>query len=166
MLFTFHFPLVEFMSKRAILLEALASTPKDLDYLLRRAEETAVHRRPIAQEWSIADVLIHLATVETSYIVRLQRIVTEERPYLPYIHPDNQPGLSSTPLADLLRSFETARQNTLAYLQGLPPGTWQRPALHETLGETKLRFMVQLLVDHDTEHLNQITQIQQQNRTS
>ena len=153
------------MSKRAVLLEALASTPKDLGFLLRRANETAVHKRPTPEEWSIADVLIHLARVETSYLVSLQRIVIEERPYLPFIHPENQQTTSSIPLAEMRNTFETARQDTLSYLQSLSAGAWQRPAVHETVGETKLRFMVQLLVNHDTEHLNQISQIQQQLRT-
>jgi uncharacterized damage-inducible protein DinB len=149
------------MSKRAILIEALASMPKDLNFMLRRAEDTAVRQRLDSNEWAIADVLLHLATIEPLYLARLQRIVVEERPYLPYLHPETQPHPSPTPLAELLAAFNTARKSTLDYLHALKAGAWQRPAIHETAGETKLRFMVQMLVDHDTDHLNQIVKIQQ-----
>lgn len=152
------------MSKRTILLAALASMPKDLGFMLRRMEETAVQQRPASNEWAIADVLLHVATIEPLYLARLQRIVLEERPYLPYLHPETQPQPSPIPLAELLVTFNTARQATLNFLQTLKAGAWQRSAVHETVGETKLRFMVQMLVDHDTDHLNQIAQIQQRLR--
>jgi uncharacterized damage-inducible protein DinB len=152
------------VSKRKVLLEALASMPKDLVFMLRRMEDSAVHQRPSSDQWAIADVLTHLATIETLYLQRLQRIVDEERPYLPYLHPETQPQPSQKPLADLLATFNNGRSETLTYLQALKAGAWQRPAIHETMGETKLRFMVQALVAHDTEHLNQIVEIQQQAR--
>lgn len=149
------------MSKRTVLLDALASMPNDLAFMLRHVAETAVHHHPAPDQWSIADVLRHLAALEPLYLARLQKIVTEERPYLPYLHPETQPQPYSTPLNDLLAAVSSARQDTIAYLQGLKPGDWQRPAMHATLGETKFRQMVQLLVEHDTEHLNQLAQIQQ-----
>ncbi len=144
------------MSKRAVLLAALASMPKDLSFMLRRTGETAVRQRPTPEEWSIADVLRHLITIEPLYLARLRRIVGEERPYLPYLHPETRPQPDPTPLPELLNIFSTTRNEMLAYLQSLNAGAWQRNAVHETLGPTKLRYMVQLLVDHDTEHLNQI----------
>ncbi|MEZ4590148.1 MAG: DinB family protein [Chloroflexota bacterium] len=149
------------MSKRAILLDALASMPKDLVFMLRRADEAAIHRRPAEDQWAIADVLRHLTALEPLYLARLQKIVVEERPYLPYLHPETEPDPTPTPLADLLAAVSQARQETLTYLHSLKPGDWQRTAVHQTLGDTKLRYMVQLLVDHDTEHLNQLAQIQQ-----
>ncbi|MAU02058.1 MAG: hypothetical protein CL608_33395 [Anaerolineaceae bacterium] len=154
------------MSKRTILLDALASMPKDLTFMLRRADETAVHQRRSPDEWSIADVLRHLRTTESLYLARLQRIVAEERPYLPYIHPESRPQPEPTPLSELLHTLSTARSETLTYLQSLNAGAWQRNAVHETLGPTKLRYMVQLLVDHDTEHLNQIVRLLEATRSN
>ncbi len=148
------------MSKRAVLLDALASMPNDLGFMLRRAEETAVHHRPTPQDWSIADVLVHLATLEQRYLARLQKIVAEERPFLPFLHPETQPEPDLRPLAEFVTAVHDARQHTLSVLHTCKAGDWQRTAVHETFGDTKFRFMVQLLVDHDTEHLNQIIEIQ------
>ena len=148
------------MSKRAVLLDALASMPQDVAFMLRRAEGTAVYHRPTPQEWSIADVLLHLATMERLVLTQLQKIVQEERPFLPTLHPETQPEPDPRPLAELVTAVHDTRQQTLTFLHTLKAGDWQRTAVHETLGATRFRFMVQLLVDHDTEHLNQIIEIQ------
>lgn len=152
------------MSKRAVLLDALASMPKDVAFMLRRVPETAVYHRATPDQWAIADVLRHLTNIEPLYLARLQKIVEEERPFLPYFHPETNPNPTPTPLADLLTAVNEARQETLGYLHSLKPGDWQRTAVHETVGPTSLRFMVQFLVTHDTEHLNQLVQILQNTR--
>lgn len=149
------------MSKRIVLLQALAATPKDLEWIFKGAAASEFRRRPQPGAWSMADVVNHLADVELRYLARLQRIVAEERPFLPWMHPNEAAHDQSATLPELRARFGEARAATLAYLQALPPGSWQRPAMHETLGETKLRFMVQTLVNHDTEHLSQIVEIQQ-----
>lgn len=154
------------MSTRAVLITALASMPQDLTFMLHRAEETAVHQRPTPDDWSIAEVLQHLITIEPLYLARLRKIVDEERPYLPCLHPETHPHPDQTPLAKLLNTFSAARNETLAYLQSLKAGDWQRNAVHETVGPTKLRHMAQLLVDHDTEHLNQIVGLLQTVRSN
>lgn len=162
------------MSKRIVLLQALASTPKDLGFTLRRLMEksasqpaaadaqSAVYQTPQPGQWSIGIVLHHLIDVEARYLGRLQQVVTEDRPLLAVIHPNEAIYQERPSLAKLLARFEQARAATLAFLKELPPGGWQRPAVHEAWGETKLRFLVQHLVDHDTQHLNQIIEIQQQ----
>lgn len=156
---------IKTVSKRIVLLQALAATPNDLRWMLKSVKASDARRRPTHEAWSIADVVNHLADVEARYLERLQRIVVEERPFLPWMHPDEVAHDGDASLPDLLARFGDARAATLAYLQSLPPGSWQRPAVHETLGETKLRFMVQTLVNHDTEHLSQIVEIQQALRT-
>jgi len=149
------------MSKRIVLLQALAATPKDLQWMFKGVVVSDVRRRPQPEAWSMADVVNHLADVEVRYLARLKRIVEEERPFLPWMHPNEAVHNLQASLPDLLSSFAEVRAGTLAYLQALPPGSWQRPAVHETLGATKLRFVVQTLVNHDTEHLSQIVEIQQ-----
>ena len=152
------------MSKRIVLLQALASTPKDLQLLLGKMAETAVHQRPADDEWSVAEVLCHLIDTEHRFRQRLRRIVREDNPTLPYIHPDESRYQPQASLENMLWQFEQARGETVAFLQDLSMGQWQRPAVHETLGETKLRYLVQMLVDHDINHMNQAVEIHQKLR--
>lgn len=148
------------MSKRVVLLQALAATPPDLRLMLGKVDGAAASHSPAPSQWSIRQLLEHLLDVEVRYLARLQRVVNEDKPFLPAIHP-NAAAAPITPCPLLLVQFEAARAQTVTFLQDLPPGSWQRPALHETLGATKLRFLVQMLVDHDTEHLSQLIEIQQ-----
>jgi uncharacterized damage-inducible protein DinB len=149
------------MTKRIVLLQALATTPNDLTRMLQGRDDTAVARRPSPKQWSVADVLCHLDGVEKRSLERLQLVVADEQPQVLAIHPDEITHDLTQPVAQLLSNFAHSRQKTLAYLKDLKPGEWQRTAVHETRGVVKLRYLVQYLVDHDTEHLNQIVEIQQ-----
>jgi uncharacterized damage-inducible protein DinB len=146
------------------LLQALASTPNDLSVLLKGMNATAAAQRPTLETWSIADVVCHLADVEKQYRARLQRVLQEERPQLPTIQPNEQAHDTTTPLPALLARFNEAREETLALLMEIKPGQWQRRGIHESKGDVTLRFLVQYLLDHDIQHLNQIVEVQQQRR--
>jgi uncharacterized damage-inducible protein DinB len=110
----------------------------------------------------LADVVCHLTAVERQYLRRLQRVLAEERPFLPAIHPNPTSHKLDTPPSELLMQFEAARAKTLALLQDVVEAGWERTAVHETQGEVTFHFLVQLLADHDNEHLNQFTAIQKQ----
>ncbi|MCL4869271.1 MAG: maleylpyruvate isomerase N-terminal domain-containing protein [Anaerolineae bacterium] len=148
------------MSKRIVLLQALAATPVDLRRMLKNGPDAAAHQRPSPNQWSIAHVINHLLDVEERYLARLQRVIQQENPSLPYIHPDESSYDPRPSLPDLITQFEQARAATLLFLKEQPPGAWQRPAVHQTLGPTQFRYLVQMLVDHDTQHLNQMIEIQ------
>ncbi|MCP4358312.1 MAG: DinB family protein [Chloroflexi bacterium] len=75
------------MSKRNVLLKALAATPGDLERLVRGLEVTAATKHPSSDQRSIADVLCHFHMVEERYLARLELVVKEKRPHLPTIHP-------------------------------------------------------------------------------
>jgi len=49
----------------------------------------------------------------------------------------------------------------LVFLRGLEQSDWARPVTHETIGPGRLRDHVQMLVDHDSEHLGQIVALRE-----
>lgn len=152
------------MTKRIVLLQALSSTPVDIARVLRPLDHQAVRWQVNPNQWSAAAVLIHLTQVEKPYRHRLQRIVQEDKPTVPYIGPQVGEIPADLTVAELLLNFECEREQTIAFLQELSPGDWQRPATHETLGRTTLRYQVQNLVDHDIEHTNQLVEILQERK--
>lgn len=147
------------MTKRIVLLQALASTPADIQRLIRQLDAPAAEWKVSAEAWSSADVVSHLTDVEQAYLVRLQRVLAEEEPAVPYIHPNAPSRAPGTSLSQLVEYFIRARETTLELLRRLTPGEWQRTAIHETKGRMSLRFLVQDLVDHDIEHTNQLVEI-------
>jgi len=148
------------MSKRIVLLQALAATPADLRRLAGNLSP-AGSRQASPGSWSPIEVVSHLLDVEARYRARLQRIVTEEQPSVPDILPPEAGYPATGELPQLLEAFATAREETLSFLKGLSAGEWQRRATHPTWGELTLRFFVQHLVEHDTEHLNQLALLKQ-----
>ena len=152
------------MTKRIVLLQALATTSSDLALMLRGIDPADGGRRPSGDAWSMADVVNHLIVVEGRYRQRLRRVIEEEKPWLPCIHPDEKAHDPQAQLPSLLSRFEDERAETVSLLKEIGPGQWQRRAVHETKGDVTLRFLVQYLVDHDIQHLNQIVEIQQQLR--
>jgi uncharacterized damage-inducible protein DinB len=150
------------MSRRQALIDALAATPHDLARTLRRVAPEQARRRVTTGEWCIADVVAHLVEMELRYLGRLRRIVQEENPSIPYLHPDEAAHDVARPLDQLLQGFTERRGETLAFLAGLEQRDWGRPLVHETLGPSRLREQVQALVNHDSEHLAQIATLREQ----
>jgi uncharacterized damage-inducible protein DinB len=150
------------MTKRIVLLQALASTPADVARIARSSEPELTHARPQPDSWSIADILRHLVDVEERYLLRLKQVVAEERPHLPFILPDQEPRPPQATAVALAGDFAAARAATVAFLNGLGAKEWQRRAFHPNAGETSLRYLVQRLVDHDTLHLNQVLEVREQ----
>lgn len=157
------------MTKRAVLLEALASTPADVGRLVRGLDESAATWRGDGwswhdtwswhDAWSCRDVVAHLSAIEPLYLARLRRIVAEDKPTVAALYPDESTHDTTLPTAALAERFLTIREVTIAWLREISAGDWQRPAIHETKGPTTLRFLVQDLVAHDIEHTSQLAAI-------
>jgi len=149
------------MSRRSVLMEALGSTPRDLARTLRRVGPEQALARPDPDGWCIAQVVAHFGEVEGHYLERLRRVVAEDNPTVPALHPDPSAHALERPLAELLASFLEGRAAMLAFLATLEQHQWGRRLVHETGGPTRLRDQVQALVGHDNEHLAQIATLRE-----
>jgi uncharacterized damage-inducible protein DinB len=149
------------LSRRDILLDSLQATLTDLQRITRPVREVDAWRRAGPESWSVADVVAHMAQIEPLMRARFARVVTQERPFEPYLHPDERTHDVRRSLAALVEEFVRERRFTLAYLAGLAPGDWNRRFTHQTGGEQLLRQGVQTLVGHDNDHLEQIATIRE-----
>lgn len=151
------------MSRREKLIEALESTPRDLERMLRPLSAQAALWRPAPDEWCIVDIVAHLGYVEALFLERLRRVVAEERPTVPYIHPDASIHDLGRSLAEQLAVFCECRNAMVAFLQGLEQAQWARHLVRESDGfVSSLRDQVQNLVDHDSAHLAQMVELRRQ----
>ena len=149
------------MSRRSVLIESLQATPRDLARLLRPVDQAAARWRPSPAEWCVADVVAHLSYCEVPYLARLRRVVEQDNPFEPYLHPDESAHDLTRPLADLLETFVSLRAETVAFLSGLEQRDWGRQLVHQTIGPTRLRDQVQELVAHDNAHLGQVVALRE-----
>jgi len=117
-------------------------------------------KRPDPNEWSILQILCHLAeSEEKDQRPRLERILHSDNPFIVAPHPSG-PNLPvcDTDAYRVAQRFVQQRQQTLAFLATLQPDDWQRPARHSVFGLTTLLEMAHFTAQHDRLHLNQLCQ--------
>ena len=117
--------------------------------------------RPLAPgdgEWSAREVTLHLAAVdEQVWQPRLAALVAVEFPHWPWVEPGTWDGPGAETLEGAIRAYSRLRAATVAALDALDDAGWARRGLHETFGELDVAAMMRIVLDHDQEHLAQIT---------
>jgi DinB superfamily len=144
-----------------MLIDALSGTVKDMLRLLRPVDEASAVLRPAPTDWCVKDVLAHLGYIEPLFRARLLRIVEQDNPHEHALAPDPSTHDLSRTVGQLIEKFGDERARTVVFLQGLTQAQWLRICTHETMGETKLRKQVEVLIGHDNEHLAQLVSIRE-----
>jgi FMN phosphatase YigB (HAD superfamily) len=130
--------------------------------LLREHAPDYWWRHPDPAEWSPLEVVCHLRDSERAVQrPRLERITTEDNPFLSAPHDPPGPGeigCETDNYCDPAEEFAAERQRTVDFLAALPAETWDRPARHSIFGPTTLLEMANFTATHDRLHLQQICQ--------
>lgn len=122
-------------------------------------EAVAAAGDPPPGEWSAAQVMAHMAAVEQLWLDRLTAILNQRDPLL------KAPGAEFTQLQERLMAgdaeanlaeFNARRGETISLMMGLSLNDWSRSGVHETRGVLTVEDVVEGIVDHDAEHLEQI----------
>jgi hypothetical protein len=136
--------------------EAMAETPAILSSLLVDAGDD-MRTRPAAGEWSVLQLVGHIADAELVVAGRLRWILAHDRPeLLPYdqdlwvdtLHRDDDPDM-------LLADFESLREANLDLWQRTPIGERSRVGIHRERGPESFELTFRLLAGHDRVHVAQ-----------
>ena len=128
--------------------------------MLSEVKDHQWHQKPDPDEWSIVQILCHLAETETTvHRKRLRSILEIDNPFiraLPAPGPDVPPcNASGYIVAD---EFREKRLSTLDLIAELAPSDWMRPARHSIFGLTNLLEMAYFTAQHDRLHISQLCQ--------
>jgi uncharacterized damage-inducible protein DinB len=131
--------------------------------LLRQAvdglDPGTLNRRPAGEDWSIRDIVVHLADAELVGAVRFRLVLGEEQPILPvydqerwkrrlhYLWRDPEAAISL---------FQQARYGTAELLQQCDRTAWERSGEHPERGRMTLGDLLALYAEHVEEHVEQI----------
>lgn len=141
-------------SDRTLLLAELAAGPRLVQLLTADVRVEDVWTSPAPGEWSIGEVLRHLAEGDShTFEPRLTRMLAEDRPHFAAVVPT--PGASRDAVA-LLETFAAARARAVACLKALDDGGWARTGVSPSRGALSVEDYARSMVAHDTEHLHQI----------
>ena len=137
-------------AERRALRDGLAAVPARL-----AAAATSAAGRPRAPgEWSAAEVVRHLLTVEEDvWLQRLRQVTHETRPRWPWIEPGLGRPRRGRALAWLLDAYTARRGETVRYLDGLDAAGWMRSGIHATYGVLDVAGLLRRALAHDEEHL-------------
>jgi uncharacterized damage-inducible protein DinB len=128
--------------------------------ILRRAvaglTQEQLDAHPVAGNWSIREVVCHLADAEVLYVERMKRVLVEDDPPLMNAVPDQfVPKLVSADrsIDGELDLIEAARKHMTPILRNLKSEEFQRTGRHSTDGPLTLETLLKRITDHVPHHV-------------
>ena len=144
---------------RAERLERLTRTAHELDSAIADRPETALCRRPDETNWAPKEVVCHLRDTEEFFMLRFQTIAAAHDPPLVPADPERwaeDRQYIRSDAVEAARAFRRRREESLAHLRGLSDAQWTRAGLHPTHGRMTVEDVLNLMVWHDANHLEQL----------
>jgi uncharacterized damage-inducible protein DinB len=146
----------------AEIIEAIERGPERVRSAAQGLTSDAMRRRPPGGGWSIKEVMAHLLKVERDlFLARLTQLATVDRPSFPPFDADawaRERDHREGDFDDEWKLFRAARAETVALLRSLPAEAEGRFGLSGFFGPVTLIEYATHVVDHDIEHLGQITE--------
>ena len=136
--------------------ERIASAAAEFFGTLDGITDAAAHTRPATGEWSIADILDHLAlTMQDA--ADIMRTLAAGKPARAFQDHQPRPGQAARPVAELLARLRNAQAGVSEFLaaQGAEPNTEVRVA-ESYFGETNWKGYALILRLHYRDHAEQV----------
>jgi hypothetical protein len=146
--------------ERDRLIAAFTSELDRLPPLLEGLPPDAYRWQPGPGEWSIDEVLCHLADAEAVDYTRIRFIAVEPKPALRAWYQERWVAAQDyrrLPQGGALAVLRTSRALTAALLRRLPGDVWERAAEHNERGVYTGEFWLRHAVEHLQDHLAQIS---------
>ena len=138
----------------------LRGTPGQLVRLLTGASRTVLATRPVVGQWSVVEIVAHLADAELAFSWRIRNAIASPGAALAWWDEAvwaERLGYQSIPWRASLGRFRALRLANLSLLGSLPPAAWDSCyGTHAKRGRQSVRDFVTLEAAHDLNHLRQI----------
>jgi hypothetical protein len=149
------------MSGSAELISKLTDAADSYQGLIDGASAGSLAKRPDEKNWSPLEIICHMRDVEENFLVRIKTmLVVDELKFQPADvnrwAEDRQYRRNDA--GEALSSFRRFREEMLAFLKTLKPEDWDRSGIHYKRGRMSVTDTVNLMVNHDNAHLEQLKQ--------
>ncbi len=138
------------------LIDLLAQTPNKLK------DAAASAGGPPPGEWDAAQILGHMATTEYYFLERINLLLRQNDPHLRSFADaatERQQAMMENDVSTNLTAFNELRGETVSTLMSLALNLWERSGHHETLGRVAVEDVVESMIVHDTEHIDQLNSL-------
>jgi uncharacterized damage-inducible protein DinB len=143
-------------------MDVLRGTAGALGGTLKELSPGQVARREASGQWSVRDVLAHLADSELVGGYRLRMVLAQDRPRITGFDQDlwaERLGYERADPTASLERFRVLRAANLDLLERASDADLQRIGVHAERGEESVAHMVRLYAGHDLLHLDQVDRI-------
>ena len=155
------------MPDRPALLVEYYEATSDIEQVLGELSESQLDSRESAGDWSVRQVVHHLADVEVGDAMRLRLMLAHESPLIvaydeelfsANLHYDRQ-------IESSVGTFFALRMSNGAILEQIAAEDWSRQGRHEEHDLYTVEILVRKSIEHDRAHLAQIQRALRSERT-
>lgn len=145
--------------ERRARIEKIRSFPAQLEALVEYLDDDDLLGKPLEGEWSVQQIVHHLADSHMNAYIRTKLILTEDRPTLkPYDQEKWAEMIDSATVSidDSLLILRGLHRRWVRLLETLEDADWSRPAHHPEHENYTLEDILIIYSDHGDNHIEQI----------
>ncbi len=148
-------------AERQELIKQIQNFPHELETLLAKYSDTQLDTPVQKGEWTIRQIVHHLADAHFNGYIRMKLVLTETKPIL---KPYDQAAWADLadmklPIESSLHILQGLHERWAKLLAGLPESSWERTGVHLENGLMTLDTLLTLYAQHGETHLEQIKQL-------
>jgi hypothetical protein len=145
-------------SQRQKYIEKLRNFPVDLEAAVTPLTNGQLEAREAAEEWSVRQIVHHIADAHINGITRIKLALTEENPTIKPYDQDYWAELPDyvLPIGSSLLVIKGVHIHFVALLSSLNGEQWERPYTHPAEGDLIVEDLARIYAEHGYEHLAQI----------
>ena len=147
------------------LLTLLAETPRRLTSMTRDLENAQLYNKRDQDAWSVNDILAHLRACADVWGKSILAMISQDHPTMRYVSPrtwQRKTDYHTQEFQVSLHAFTSQRDDLLKLLTPLTLEDWSRGATFTgtTRGREQTVFSyARRIIDHETQHLDQLEQV-------
>ncbi|MEX0749738.1 MAG: DinB family protein [Dehalococcoidia bacterium] len=146
------------------LVEPLRTVPRSAADAVRGLSEAMLRYAPADDGWCIKEIIGHLRDAAEVYHKRLYMISTQTDPVLQPYDPDafaREHNYIERDIEEMLNDLRLFRGDTVQLLTTLVNWNWARTGRHLEDGRLSIRQLVELMIEHESEHLDDIRRLRE-----
>jgi hypothetical protein len=152
---------------RAAMIERYRTGMADLEDALAGVSEEELDQPQPDGEWTVRQIVHHLADGEAMSYTRLRRLVADDEPV---IHGYDEPVFAQRlhydrPIASSLAVTAAVREASLELMGVMTPAEWAKTGTHTEHPSYSVDFWLELYSEHPHDHADQIRRAREASRT-
>jgi uncharacterized damage-inducible protein DinB len=141
-------------------IDAAEKNPEEVARAVSGMSKQAMDRRPGPNQWSIHEILAHLADSEIVFAHRLRQALADREPA--FASEDQEAwakelGYLETLPAEMVAQYALLRRSNVRLLRRMKAGDWEKGGFDPGQGrKVTVRELAQSMTEHDLHHLREI----------